>query len=75
MSYSVEHMTGIYNGKKYTRAILRAYDKLSVEEKEKINELSNPLMNRCKGMSREMAIECLGKLGIFLVRGKHALVE
>jgi len=49
-----------------TEAILIAYDALTYREKESLNKLTNPLMKRCNGLSREGAIEIIGKLGIVL---------
>lgn len=55
-------------GKRATDAILSAYDDMTWREKDYMNKLTNPLMNRCKGMSREGAIELVGKLGIVLAK-------
>lgn len=55
-----------------TRAILAAYDNSDVTEKDALNKLTNPLMMWCKSkngqMSREMALEAIGKIGILLAK-------
>ena len=55
---------------KITDAILSAYDNADFLEKVNLNKLTNPLIDRCPRMSREMAIEALGKCGIWLARNQ-----
>ena len=54
-------------GKQVTDAILRAYDDMTFSEKMELNKLTNPLMNRLNQVSREGALEIIGKIGIVLV--------
>ena len=54
-----------------TKAILAVYDNVDFSEKEALNRLINPLMMCCKNggqMSRKMALEAIGKIGIVLTQ-------
>lgn len=53
-------------GRKVTEAILQAYDKLTYSEQLELNKLTNPLINTCQGLSREGALEIVGKIGIVI---------
>lgn len=53
-------------GERATGAILSAYDDMTWREKDYMNKLTDPLINKCRGMSREGALEIIGKLGIVL---------
>jgi len=59
--------------KRITEAILSVYDNADFDDKQKINKLTNPLMDHCKGMSREGSIEVLGKIGIWLAQDNKKL--
>jgi len=47
-----------------TKAILSAYDNADFLEKQAMNKLTDPLMNAVKGLTREGALELVGKVGI-----------
>ena len=53
-------------GKRETKAILSAYKDLTYREREYMNKLTNPLIDKCRGLSREGALETVGKIGIVL---------
>ena len=55
-------------------AILRAYDDMTYSEKMELNKLTNPLMNKLKQVSREGALEIIGKIGIVLASEKSETV-
>ena len=55
-------------GIRETKAILSAYKDLTYREQEYMNKLTDPLMNKCRGLSREGALELIGKLGIVLAK-------
>ena len=53
-------------GQKVTEAILQAYDNMTFSEQQEMNKLTNPLINACQGLSREGALEVVGKIGVVL---------
>lgn len=55
-------------------AILRAYDDMTFGEKMELNKLTNPLMNKLNQVSREGALEIIGKIGIVLASEKSQTV-
>ena len=61
-------------GGQVTEAILRAYDDMTFGEKMEINKLTNPLMNNLNQVSREGALEIIGKIGIVLASEKSQTV-
>ena len=52
-----------------TSAILSVYDDADFTDKRILNKITSPVMNHCKGMSREMAVELIGKIGIADLEG------
>jgi len=57
--------------KRVNKAILAVYDNADWREKEALNKLTNPLMMKCNQMSREMALEVIGKIGMTMAKNKQ----
>jgi hypothetical protein len=61
--------------RRVTNVILAVYDNADWREKEALNKLTKPLMMKIKEsknqMSREMALEVIGKIGIVLAKNNQ----